>query len=351
MKGSQKPLTQWQTLRDYIACMHDTVGVWSAFFDSFQPQWFPPEEISSWIERINHSLQVLESRYMYDPLELLSIDPLASGFPQRYSMRILEHERERIVRDKAVPKVTSQSLRKAFLDHLFMNNEANAALLEQIGKTTAQELLPEAETLNLFRLRSLSKVSAKNGKKAYVCCWERYGYRNVPTLYAMLFECSSKSLTKKDQSDLSLILREETTQMPLLERLGRNIDYAMANVHPKWIGRIILGPVFVSHVTQDKNPLQKTLDKIFPKGEKYGAASRVIYEYVMSEREDPVEKLSDPRGRRHKVIQVFGVRESDDECYRRRITNIEKTLFAPHAVIQMLDDAYRKEIDHQLIGV
>lgn len=350
MEKIKDPLEQWRLLCAYVACMKNVVGVWRSFFHTFQPERFPDKQLQGFLDRINLTMSALKNKYLYDPLSALNITPNASGFPLRHDIRILETDSANLKKTRCKKSINPQGLRNALIDNIFSQKAVNMAFLEKLGKKMSEELIFNSQPLSLFHISNIMQIEAENGKRTFMCLWERYGHSNIPCLYAMLFEYSSDDELSQDfVKELSFILREETSQMPLLSQLGRHIDYAMANVHPKWIGRIILGPVFISHLTKDDNLLQRTLDDLF-EGGSLGAASRIIYEYVVSEKETKAKALFDPRGRKHEVIQEFAVRSLDDECMNRGVTHVEKFLFAPHSVIQMLDEDYRKEIGHQLIG-
>ncbi len=350
MKEKNDPFAQWNTLHAYAACIQTAVDSWRSFFHTFQPERFPKNQIDALLDRTATSIAVLKNRYAYDTLHSLNISPIASGFPFRYDVRMTEVDHIDLMHQKQEITVSSQELKNALVSNVFSQKHVNLTLLEKISKTISQEILLQSEPLQIFQIRSIAEVDATNGCRAYLCLWERFNYNNVPSLYTMLFEYhSDDALTQDVIAELAIVLREETTQMPLLEKLGQHIDYAMANVHPKRIGRLTFGPIFISHMTQDDIPLQHVLNDVF-EADEHIAASRIIYEYVVSEKEEPMNSLRDPSGRKHIVLQKFAVRHSDDECRVRGVTHVEKFLFAPHSVIQMLNADYRKEIGHQIIG-
>lgn len=351
MEKGINPLSQWDELYAYIACMKTVVETWKSFFHTFKPDYFASGQISKFLSGIGTSISALKGRYAYDTLNKLSFIPSASGFPMRYDIRAMEMDSIKLRDKEDEDTVRSQDLKNAFVGDIFSRKMVDPVFLEKIGKKLSEEILLESDPLSLFKIRSITQVEAKNGQRSFVCTWERYGYTNVPSLYAMLFEYHSRDeLSQGFIKELAILLREETSQMPLLNKLGHHIDYAMASVRPKRISRIITGPVFLPHLTKDDNLLQKLLDSQFGSDD-CTAASRIIYEYVISENSINPKSLFDPKGRKHEEIQEFAIRCSDEECEKRGVTHVEKFLFAPHSVIQMLGEDYRKEIGHQLIGV
>ncbi len=222
------------------------------------------------------------------------------------------------------------------------------SMLENIAKAKAYQTLFTHDISLPFLFNGIEeRMCDTHGRRAFVCFWERY--TDIPIKYVMLFEVSDAWMPDGDDlQKLIQSLQEETSLITGMEGLARGIDMSDARVYPKWIGRVILGPVWISNVTQDRHQLQSVVDNV-AQSDKMRSASRIIYEYILSKREVEMEQLRDAQGRRYTHVQKFAVR-LDGEHYERGVTHLEKVLFAPHDVIQELDDAYRKEIGHQLFS-
>lgn len=306
----------------------------------FTPDHFTPEDISSWLSRFEHSMLALRDHYVYDSMRTMRIHPAGSGLPERLNIRVLETMREGAV-------VSDYSLRESWLNHLFDNEAVNHGLLERIAKNAARARIKQYGTLKLFGINRLQRLPNENGKPKYVCCFERYCRLHRSSLYVLVFESSEDPLDSELLKELSLVLREESSSLPRLGTMARHIDQAIAVVHPVWLGRISLGPVFVSHVTQDEHELQETLNASAKNGE-YIAASRFIYEYVLAESSEPMQTLFDPKGRKHAFLQQFAIRELHEECQERGVTELQKHLFAPHHIVQALPEEFRRSIGHRI---
>lgn len=341
METSLWTQTPWQALLQYSKSMQSVIRSWKSFMENdFSADYFTDEDIRSWLQRLEHSMTALRDLYVYDPLRKLRVHPVASGFPERLHVRILEN-----LADGEVVK--DHSLRESWLDHLFEEGSINHGLLERIAKNQAQVRINQYGTLKLFGINRFQRITNGYEKPAYVCCFERYGRLHKPSLYVMVFECSADPLDADLLSELSDVLREESSSLPRLSTMARNVDQALAVIHPVWLGRILLGPVFVSHLTQDEHELQTALNTMTPEGE-FVAASRLIYEYVVADRSESVQKLYDPRGRQHPSLQQFAVRELHKECQERGVTGLQKYLFAPHHITQALDEDFRRLIGHRI---
>lgn len=352
--NEETELPKWSELLRYFKCLEQAGKSWTNFLVGRDIGLFREKNVLQWLQTIDHTFTALKMNYVFDELETLPIEAHASGFPQQYSIRLISERCKNIRSESVTHGASSVDLKEAFLDRLFSTGEVNEGLLERVSKARVIELLRDKEVLRLYGPLKMERVEAMNGKRTYVCSWSRYGYKNLPTLYTMMFECDIDLESEGDKLlvVLNKVLCEETSQMPLLSQLGGRIDYALAEIHPKWIGRIILGPVFVPHITKDENPLQQALDTTPVSESRDRSVSRIIYEYVLTKGETEVSRsLFDPQGRRHEVLQEFGVRQTDKECDARGVTYVSKTLFAPHTLVRNFDPGYRKEISHELVGV
>jgi len=340
--------TKWQSLLEYTTCMRNVFTVWEKFFFNHQSiEWLTHDQIKEFLMQLRVTLDVLEGFHLFDTLSLLSIASEDSGFPRRRHLDNLKYELSDL-RANDLAKNT-RILKSSFLEILFSTVKINVPLLERISKAQAYEVLASSPIFLPYKFNGIEELRVKHGsRRAFLCSWERYVVQNLPVKYVMLFEVSDKwNGDEVDVQSLSTILCEETSLIIKMNDLARYIDTSHAMIHPKWIGRIIFGPVFISHLTEDSHQLQQALNRVAGDGETL-SASRVIYEYVISQGEFATKSLTDSRGHFHECIQKFAVRRQDAEYVERGVTHLEKHLFAPHAVIQQLDDDYRKSIGHTL---
>ena len=338
---------QWDILRKYIAVLESNIGTWQKFVTSeFASEYFEVEMVSQWLVRVRTTMQLLRNEYMYDTMRLLGVCPVGSGFPEGLHVRQLTQLRNEV---SLAPSLVPESvLRRSCLDQMFQQGSWNYWNLERVSKARVREVMQTVQPISLFSLLNLEAVGTVHGRTLYQCSFERYCYRNIPSLYVMVFECSEDGgASESTLTELLQILEEETSQLPLLGSLAQKVDQAHALIHPKWVGRMAFGPVFISGLTKDTHELQTAIDELYTTGE-FGSVSRIIYEYVLAEKVEPVARLYDSVGRKHTELQEFAIRQFDSECAARKVTNVEKHLFAPHAVVQMLSDTFRREINHMI---
>lgn len=331
-------LDPWYTLLRYIETLEHECSIWKRFFESeFQTDRIQRLDITEWLDDMLHTFKVLQQKYLYDSKHVLSVSQAASGFPERF------HIHQLAVPDEVVESDSEAAIRRLLIDEVFKTGHVNQWMLERIAKVRASVLQKQRKTLSLFRVRSVNLVDASNGVQHYSVCFERYCYRNIPALYVMYFDCDDE-FDSGLQKELESVLDEETSRLPLLGDLATAIDRAIAPIHPCWVGRITVGPIFISRMTRDDHELQQVLDQNFDLG--VSAASRLIYEYVVSEKSFSSQRLYDAVGRSHTKLQEFAVRQFDEECRARQVTYVEKHLFAPHVVVQNVSEEFRSSIGH-----
>ena len=338
MNNVRWTLDPWYTLLQYIKTVERECSVWKHFFETaFQSDQIDRQHIALWLDDMLRTFAVLEQKYLYDAKQVLSVSQIASGFPERF------HIHQLAVYNESADVVSEASVRRLFIDELFKTKHANQWMLERIAKVRASNLQKQGQVLSLFRIRSVQMIGISKGVYRYALCFERYCYRNIPALYVMYFDCDGE-FDASLQKELEIVLEEETSRLPLLGNLATSIDRAIALVHPYWIGRIAIGPVFISQMTHDDHELQQVLNQNFELGAV--AASRLIYEYVVSEKSFSAQRLYDAHGRNHSTLQEFAVRQLDEECQSRQVTYVEKHLFAPHFIVQNISEAFRSSIGH-----
>lgn len=344
MLDESSRLELWSGLLQYSDCMQSVIKQWRNFFEQeFSSDWFDTKEVLQWINEFAHTIDVLKHLYVYDHVEQLEVCDVASGFPERYHIHHLHHSAHLHEERHDLKRVKDM-----FLDDVLQTGRVNHWMLKKVAEGRAQELYAQQPVLTEFRIRSLQVVKVEEGVYTYRCYFDRYCNRHVPSLYLVLFE-SDGEMTETLMTELSFVMEEGTSFLPLLGNFAEEVDRALASVHPIWVGRIVLGPAFISRLTKDEHELQRAIDTSAAVGEML-AASRVIHEYVQTKGSSPVHRLYDARGRTHSTIQDYAIRQIDDECRIRKVTFVEKYLFAPHAVIQQLDEDFRRNLGHKLIG-
>ncbi len=323
--------TPWQLLHEYMTLMQYSVGLWEDFFSSQTIDWLFPNEIQEWLLQIKSSLSILESLHAYDDMASLKIGLQSSGFPDgKYLNEILSLSKLPINEEENI-----ESLKRVFLDNLFSTCGVNYPLLEKISKIQATKMIHESKFLRPFEMTSFREIKSKNGRRAYICSWNCYIIQSMPVKYVMLFEASDPWFPTEDNlSVLKKILQEETSIIFTLVDIAKSLDRSNAKLHPKWIGRIILGPVIVSNMTRDNHYLQKILDDQTKDGE-FLITSGIIYEYLVAGDEEKVTSLIDPQGELHSCMQRYAV-TSFDGYGERGVTHCEKHQFIPHQVMQII---------------
>ena len=138
--------------------------------------------------------------------------------------------------------------------------------------------------------------------------------------------------------------------MPTMLALAENLDRGFSCFHPKWVGRISLGPVFISHCTKHETNIQRKMDEMAPAGV-YEPVSRAIFEFVVSSGRKSVRHLRDSIGNLHTHLEEYLVPAHELDCIERGVTQVKKFFLAPHRVVQILGEEFRHEYGHELIDL
>jgi len=340
------PFTQWQSLRSYTGMMQNMITVWRDFFRAQVIDWIATDVTDSWLSKLQTGLEVLESQHVYDSLDRLVINTKDSGFPVRRHIDMLQYLHERAVPDPDEHRQAKQ----LFLDSLFANTEVGVSALAHVAKSRTTNRLASSSIIEPFGFVGIFTLkSPSTERNVYVCLWERF--MDKPMLYALVFEADADwKQSAEEMSELCEILQSVTSLELPLAKIAQRIDIADARIHPKWVSRIILGPVWIPNMTIADSKIQQLLDS--EHNEAQLSASRVLYEYALSEREAnmPNSRIRDQKGRKHQVTQVYTVRP--EPMYRERgAAFIQETLFMPHALIQQLGDEARVQMGHKLIAI
>lgn len=336
-------LDPWKGTIDYLHLVQKTVRFWETFFSEgdFPKDWFSGTEVAAWMHDLRSTLEALRYQYVFNTAATLSVDPRSSGFPEHVHIHRLGGAQ--MSGETASPA----QLKRAALDDLFKTKRINFWFLEEIAKANVRQLLATQRVLAPFRVRSLQKLGTGESGELYRLCFERYCFRNLPSLYLLHFEHQG-DLSPELVREMHEILEKETSSLPLLGGFARRLDQAIAPIKPVWIGRVSIGPLFIAHLTQDEHALQAAVNA-YADTHVSCLASRIIYEYVMADGSSRTERLHDALGRKHDSIQEFAIRVLDDECAERQVSAVSKFLFAPHRIAQALDEEFRQSISHQLI--
>lgn len=342
----RNPLLQWQSLQSYTSMMHKMTAAWEDFFRTQQIDWITTATTDAWLSRVKTSLDVLESRHIYDDLDALVINSKYSGFPIRRHIDMLQYSQARVKDDPAKLRQAKQ----LFLDTLFTETKINLSALGHVAKCYADNRLASELVIEPFRFVGLYPLRAPSKERdAYVCIWERF--TDKPMLYAMVFEADvSWQQSVENMSELCENLQSVTALELPLAKVARRMDISDARIHPKWVSRVVLGPVWIPGITKDDHIIQRLLDNEC--NDEQGSASSILYEHVLSEREADVStsRIRDQQGRKHNVTQDYTVRS--ESVYRERGTTFMKeTLFVPHKLIQHLESETRVRLGHQLIAL
>ncbi len=328
---------QWDELHQYNVQMQRMISVLQKYFAQYKIMWMQSADIVQWLDRLSATLDILQCMYIYNTDDLVALS--SSGLPSRRHFDLLQLTVNNLRNSECVD-ISKQKTQ--FIDEIFRNRQINNVMLSDIAKTRGQQMCFDREIISPFQFTYLQERQCPHdSRKAFVCTWERIVNDSVLTKYVMLFEIDSQANDDFDEimERLQSAVRLETRLILQLDKHARHIDIVDAYIYPKWIGRLIVGPVWMGNFTDDDNVIQKIISKNTNRED--NCALQIIYEHTFSDHEVSINNVHDERGMKISHIQSFAS-SSIHEYKERGVVHSEEHIFAPHYVIRQLDVINRK---------
>lgn len=281
-----------------------------------------------------------------------------SGFP--VFQNVLELENDRRQADDRLSKIPQpDELRNEMADFILRHK----AFPEALQRTMAERLyLEEVRSGNIFgpfSLAQTSKVSVNpnNGRPYYLVHWASFdGLANLPLVYMATIEDSTDAIVRQlvvdgnklnERVDIPLpvdgllnpelahafdAFTEKNSAYSLSPAtIANNMDKDFANLHPKQLRRLVLGPFYSAGVTENNPIVAEVLSKV-RKPENAWLLTWTIQE-IYSKAEKP--------GRRglwssEQASQEFYINTDDLEAARMGVSAYEKHALIPHEAYQAL---------------
>jgi len=266
-----------------------------------------------------YSIEAMRVKYMYDDEENMKVDLTDSGFPNYLEFRYLFNDLE--LREDYLGKLTNtDSLKEEFLDTLMRKKEPIAKRkLFQAASIVYYTSAKKEYIFNRFVQGKIIKAS-EGSPAQYLVSWSFYDVsHNRPFICYMYFDYDGKD-PLKERSEIYSALKSIADREMSLDTMAYGIDKRLADVFPKLIKRVDLGPIH-NVFAKDENKvthaiLQSIANKEIP-----------IESYAISFKIDELKSGSEFKEGGFFSKQTF---QRWDSVFRQRY------LFAPHRVIQML---------------
>lgn len=304
--------------------------------------------ISYFITRLLRSIELLNSKYQFDNAHSIRIDLTDSSFPNHAELRQMKADyalKDDFLKGLPNPLILKDKL----ISKLRTQDEEPLELLDALAKRKYySSLYPSSIFLMYNRGRLLQIGVVKSGRLKYIYAWATYDMAlNRPQIFVMEIEYSGKEkeLSKNNEDFIKFekIIENISAGSQSLYELVSFVDQEIVTIHPKLIKKYDLGPLFGSY-SKDDSPFTKF-------HERHGLDNE---HYVLFYEEEVVVSVNEAEVKANWIggkmpLQDFHIKSDDSECLKRKLSELNKFLIAPHKVFQLLLDD--PEMESSLISV
>ena len=312
--------------------------------------------VAEYIARLDKSFSCWRNRLGF--MDTFRISRAESGFP--VFQNLLELENDRRQADGRLANIPLPGeLREEMADFILRRKEFPQALQKSMAERLYLEDVKSETTFGPFTLAQTAKVSVnpKTGRPYYLVHWASFdGSANLPLVYMVTVEDSSESMIRQlvdrngklnDKVDIPLPVdgllnpdlahrfddfTEKNSAYTLSPAtIAVNLDKDFADLHPKQLRRVVLGPFYSAGITDNNSTVTEVLAKV-RKPDNAWLLTWTIQE-VYSKGEKPGRKGLFSS---EKTTQEFFIDTDDLEAARQGVSSYENHALIPHEAYQAL---------------
>ena len=278
----------------------------------------------------------------------------------RVYQRVPERENARRTADKRLAAIPEpDEIRAEMADFILRHKAFPAALQKSMAERLYLEDVRAGATFGPFVLAQTAMVSVnpKSGRPFYLVHWGAFdGTANLPLIYMATVEDGSEPMIEqlvtrdgKLNAKIEIPLPVDGLLNPDLAHrfddfteknsayalspatIAGNLDKDFADLHPKQLRRVVLGPFYTAGITEHNSTVEEVLSKV-RKPENAWLLTWTVQE-VFSKAEKPARKglfSSTP------ASEEFHIETDDLEAARQGVSSYEKHALIPHEAYQAL---------------
>lgn len=309
-----------------------------------------------YVQRLKNSFACWQNRIGFT--EQFRISRAESGFPVFQNVLELENDRGASeTRLAAIPD--PQALRQDMVDFILRQKAFPEALQSRMAERLYLEQIGKGDIFSPFVLPETVRVTVneKTRRPYYVVTWAAFdGTSTLPMIYVAGLEDSSANVAKLLVGDDGKLSPDVDIPLPvggllnpeLAARfddfaaknsgysltpatIATNMDKDFAELHPKQLRRIVLGPFYSAGITENNARINEILSRV-RKPDNAWLFTWTMQE-VFSKAERPAVKgffSSTP------ATQEFHIETNDLEAARMGVSAYEKHALVPHDAYQAL---------------
>jgi len=312
--------------------------------------------VAEYIARLEKSFACWENRLGF--MDKFRISRAESGFPVYQNILELENDRRTAAKRLAgIPE--PGELRVEMADFILRHKEFPSALQKSMAERLYLEDVKDGVVFGPFMLAQTAKVSVnpKTFRPYYLVHWATFdGTANLPLIYMATVEDSSEAMVEQLVGENGKLSEKVEIPLPvdgllnpeLAHRfddfteknsaytlspatIASNLDKDFAELHPKQLRRVVLGPFYTAGITEHNSAVADVLSKV-RKQENAWLLTWTIQE-IYSKGERPGRKglwSSEP------ASEEFYINTDDLEAARQGVSSYEKHALVPHEAYQAL---------------
>jgi hypothetical protein len=312
--------------------------------------------VAEYISRLETSFSCWRNRIGFT--DKFRISRAESGFP--VYQNVLELENDRRTADKRLAALPEpDEIRAEMADFILRHKAFPAALQKSMAERLYLEDVRAGATFGPFVLAQTAMVSVnpKSGRPFYLVHWGAFdGSANLPLIYMATVEDGSEAMIEqlvardgKLNARVEIPLPVDGLLNPDLAHrfddfteknsayalspatIAGNLDKDFADLHPKQLRRVVLGPFYTAGITEHNSTVEEVLSKV-RKPENAWLLTWTVQE-VFSKAERPARKglfSSTP------ASEEFHIETDDLEAARQGVSSYEKHALIPHEAYQAL---------------
>ena len=179
--------------------------------------------------------------------------------------------------------------------------------------------------------------NARKNHRTYLLHWANYDSQtNVPAVYVMEIEDTGRTSLPRDERRWPRVqshLMAQSMSALKLVTIARGFDQDFDNLHPKFLRRFHLGPMYSHTFTQQRGPLRDILAQAqSPTGLDWALAWTV--ESLISKKSVTKKKGMFSSAKR----QIYQINTLDGQAAKDGATLVNRSLILPHRAFQVLEE-------------
>ncbi|MGJ8638463.1 MAG: hypothetical protein ACSHYA_03645 [Opitutaceae bacterium] len=290
-----------------------------------------------YLQRIHQSTELLRLKYLHEPTHSLRLDLNESGFPHYNELLRMVgdfHSAEEHLQELPPELMAVEQT----LDEIFETLERPTTGLQLLGRRHYLNRLLTADFMGPFRFGGVKKTKLNHGTSSCITAWACYSSKdNFPYLHVLHFEHDLKADELRSGSEAYEVFKkfveQQSAHIPPLSVLATSIDETFESIHPKVLRRVSLGPITLPVFSFDEGTLAGLLRTA---GTPVDFILQLESEVIVSNRQEVLEKGG--LFRAEKVREIYGIDDTDFECFDRKLSEINRYLFMPHRLWQAVEE-------------